>query len=514
MGVRLLEPDSYRPKNKPFMKGNRISVLCLSLMCYLNPIHSQSADEENHSEPGLIIIDCNDEKQTIDGFGVAQADWADDVFLFKNREQVIDAMFGTAGLRLNILRGEIFPHYSTQAYQYNFDMQADTSQTAVTQASTLDKNDLLRRGQLWLTSHIRQKYPETLFMFSAWSPPAWMKEGGHATKDYVASHGRLKPNHYQDFANYMSAFYKAFQSIGVNIYALSPSNEPGYPAPWNSCVWTADEMGDFIHHYLLPTFEKEQIPAKVIFGENPAWSTVFDRLEMISSADFTNKILSKHTNLNADKLIAAGHGYVLPDTLPLPEELRRTPIIPFAEAEKKHIPVWVTEISDITPLDTSMEDGLRWATSFHQYLNDAQVDAIIWWAGAMPTTTNESLVVLNKATGDYILTKRYDTFGNYTRYIPTGSRRIENKVQNLPEGISVTSFKKDKQYMVVVVNPTDKKIECRLQSGVKDEQDTLHCYTTTAGKRWEESGITASGQDGYSIQVLPKSVTTYVGNIK
>lgn len=461
-----------------------------------------------------IILHTNQPtEQVIDGFGAAQAGWADALFLFQNREQVIDALFSPDGLRLNILRGEIFPHYSTVARKYNFDIQADISPAIVANASSLEKNELLRRGQLWLTTYTKRKYPETLLMFSAWSPPAWMKEGGELTPDHYATHGRLKPEHYQDFADYMAAFYKAFQSIGIDTYALSPSNEPGYPAPWNSCVWTFDEMGDFIHHYLLPTFHKEQVPAKIIFGENPAWSTVFDRLKMISSADFTNDLLKKHPDMKTDRLIAAGHGYVLPDSLPLPAELRQTPIIPFTEAEKRQMPVWVTEISDITPLDTSMEDGLYWATTFHKYLTDAHVSAIVWWAGAQPTTTNESLIVLDKATGKFTLTKRYDAFGNYTRYIPIGSRRIENETTGLPEEVNVTSFIKDNQYTVVVVNPTNKQIDCCLQLKEAGVNGTLNSYTTTAEKRWEGSSIT-SGKEGYKLQLQPKSVTTYVGMMK
>ena len=458
-----------------------------------------------------IILHTNrPAEQVINGFGAAQAGWSDALFLFPNREKVIDALYGPDGLKLNILRGEIFPHYSKEAHQYDFGLQADTSTATVAHATSLEKNELLRRGQLWLTMYTQQKYPETLLMFSAWSPPAWMKEGGELTPDQYATHGRLSPEHYQDFADYMAAFYKAFQSIGIHTYALSPSNEPGYPAPWNSCVWTSGEIGDFIHHYLLPTFEKEEIPAKIIFGENPAWSVTFDRLKMISSADFTNEILKKHPDMPSDRLIAAGHGYILPDSLPLPAELRQTPIIPFAEAEQQKIPIWVTEISDITPLDTSMEDGLRWATTFHHYLEKAHVSAIVWWAGAQPTGNNESLIVLNKTTGEFVLPKRYDTFGNYTRYIPTGSHRIKSESSGMPEGVKVTSFIKDGRYTVVVVNPTDKKIDCLLSLEDARSKEPLSSYTTTMDKRWEESTITCS-KDGYALQVLPRSVTTYVG---
>lgn len=33
---------------------------------------------------GSITLRCNDLRQTIDGFGVGEADWADDVFIFPN----------------------------------------------------------------------------------------------------------------------------------------------------------------------------------------------------------------------------------------------------------------------------------------------------------------------------------------------------------------------------------------------------------------------------------------------
>ena len=99
------------------------------------------------------------------------------------------------------------------------------------------------------------------------------------------------------------------------------------------------------------------------------------------------------------------------------KEYLKTPIIPFDAAEKAHIPVWITEISDVTPLDTSIQDGLKWAVTFHNYLTKANVNAIIWWGGAMPTSNNESLIILNKNRKDYTLSKRYDILGNYSRYI-------------------------------------------------------------------------------------------------
>lgn len=459
---------------------------------------------------GSITLRCNDLRQTIDGFGVGEADWADDVFIFPQREQVLDALFSSEGLNVNILRGEIFPHYATGELQADFATASDTSLHVAQHPEKIERNDLLRRGQFWLTSHVQQKYPEVQFTFSTWSPPAWMKEGNRATELYPASQGKLKSEHYQHYADYLADFCEAYNKAGIPIYAVSPSNEPGYAAPWNSCLWTPQEMGDFIQHNLLPTLQKRNPEVKVLFGENPAWSTVFDRLKMISSADFVNNVLQTHADMPEKNIIAAGHGYVLPDTIPLPAELRRTPIVPFEEAVKRNIPMWVTEISDITPLDVSMEDGLRWATAFHEYLMEAQVSAIIWWLGAQPTKTNESLIVLNQQEGSFIKTKRYDTFGNYTRYIPRGSRGMGNQPNGLPEEVKVSSFRYGNQFTIVVVNPTDRQLTSQLllENG-KVVKGSLRNYITTADKQWSEGTITGS-----TLEFLPQSVTTFTGEIQ
>lgn len=459
---------------------------------------------------GSITLRCNDLRQTIDGFGVGEADWADDIFIFPKREQVLDALFAPDGLNANILRGEIFPHYATGKLQADFATASDTSLHVAQHPEKVERNDLLRRGQFWLTSHVQQKYPEVRFTFSTWSPPAWMKEGNRATELYPASQGKLKSEHYQHYADYLADFCEAYNKAGIPIYAVSPSNEPGYAAPWNSCLWTPQEMGDFIQHNLLPTLQKRNPEVKVLFGENPAWSTVFDRLKMISSADFVNNVLQTHADMPEKNIIAAGHGYVLPDTIPLPAELRRTPIVPFEEALKRNIPMWVTEISDITPLDVSMEDGLRWATAFHEYLMEAQVSAIIWWLGAQPTKTNESLIVLNQQEGSFIKTKRYDTFGNYTRYIPRGSRGMGNQPNGLPEEVKVSSFRYGNQFTIVVVNPTDRQLTSQLllENG-KVVKGSLRNYITTADKQWSEGTITGS-----TLEFLPQSVTTFTGEIQ
>ncbi|MCC8154576.1 MAG: hypothetical protein LIP01_10380 [Tannerellaceae bacterium] len=89
-------------------------------------------------------------------------------------------------------------------------------------------------------------------MFSTWSPPAYMK-----TTKSAKDGGRLEGDEYQNFAEYLSEFSKAFGSIGLQPYAVSPVNEPEFAASWNSCLWSAEQTGNFLMNYMGPLFKEK-----------------------------------------------------------------------------------------------------------------------------------------------------------------------------------------------------------------------------------------------------------------
>lgn len=456
----------------------QIFLLCLTLLL---------AIQVQGGSPSKIVLHVQKKGQVIDGFGIAQAGWADELYLHHKRAEVMDMLFGDKGLRLSILRGEVFPQWATD--------------------STDDHAK--RCAQLWLTRYAREVCKVDKLIFSTWSPPAYMKSNGKV------SHGYLKSEYYQAFADYLVAFCKAYEETGLKLYAISPSNEPGYEAPWNSCKWTPQQMGTFLTGYLEPAIKKSCPDIRIIYGENPSWSNPeHPQLQFLSSQKFVEEILAEHPTMDADTYIASGHGYEIPLSQYVPGEKDvAVPIVPYENAAKKGQHVWVTEISSIDPLDSGMDNGLKWASLFHRYLTAAQVNAIVWWGGAMPTSNNESLIVLDKNRDEYSLTKRYAAFGNYTRYIPVGSCRIENELYSLPEELMVSSFCCDKQYTAVVVNPTDKAIRCRLQIENAEKKGALEQYVTTEHQNWEKTEIKYQGK-GYSLLIQPRSVTSLVGFIK
>lgn len=486
------------------------STCSMLLSGFFFPVDSVASTKKGQHPPKplQLQLNWNNNKQTIDGFGIAQAGWADRLYAHYKREEVMDMLFGAKGLHLNILRGEVFPHYWENEADKDFNLNDNIDLALTDSFFTAKSDDLLRRGQLWITCNAKKVHHVDKLLFSTWSPPAYMKSNGHVSK------GFLKPAYYQAFADYLAKFCQAYSSVGLDVYAISPSNEPGYEAEWNSCKWNASQMGEFLSGNLAPALKQHNVKATVLFGENPFWSTPKDSpIAVVSSEKFVDDIIDAHPDINTFAGIASGHGYTAPDNNALPVEIVTT-IVPYTKAEAKQLKVWITEISTIDPLDASMENGLKWAEIFHSYLTTANVNAFIWWAGAMPTGNNESLIVLNPDRREYSLTKRYDTFGNYTRYIKEGSTRIETvKGNGIPGEVLISAYKKGNEFVIVAVNPTGKETSCELVLNGARCNNPVNMYLTDKDNQWKELKTVASKNKNQLV--LPaKSVVTFTGSIK
>lgn len=97
---------------------------------------------------------------------------------------------------------------------------------------------------------------------SPWSPPAWMKRPTSGSNSSMT--GSVSPNGLRDepqvklaWAKYLSKFITAYKAKGINIWALTPQNEPEFPAPWEACAYNASFQRDFIREYLGPVIKSD-----------------------------------------------------------------------------------------------------------------------------------------------------------------------------------------------------------------------------------------------------------------
>ncbi len=59
------------------------------------------------------------------------------------------------------------------------------------------------------------------------------------------------------WAHYISRFVTAYEGHGIPIWAITPQNEPEFPAPWEACAYNASFESKFVEGYLGPRFREE-----------------------------------------------------------------------------------------------------------------------------------------------------------------------------------------------------------------------------------------------------------------
>ena len=94
---------------------------------------------------------------------------------------------------------------------------------------------------------------------SAWTAPSWMKTINDyyikptAENNYQGTGGELKPQYVATYADYLIKYLDAYKQQGVDIWALTPVNEPhGNSGQWESMHFTPKSQNDFIKTHLGP----------------------------------------------------------------------------------------------------------------------------------------------------------------------------------------------------------------------------------------------------------------------
>lgn len=84
-------------------------------------------------------------------------------------------------------------------------------------------------------------------MLSPWSPPAFMKTNGDMNHG-----GSLKPEYRARWARCMAGYAAHYRAAGCEVRLMSVQNEPAAVQTWDSCVYSAQEEGEFAAEYLAP----------------------------------------------------------------------------------------------------------------------------------------------------------------------------------------------------------------------------------------------------------------------
>lgn len=90
--------------------------------------------------------------------------------------------------------------------------------------------------------------PQLKIMGTPWTCPRWMKvEKRGSNKPYNSwTSGSLNPKYYQDYATYFVKWIQVFKAEGIDIYSITPQNEPLNKGNSASLYMEWDEERDFV----------------------------------------------------------------------------------------------------------------------------------------------------------------------------------------------------------------------------------------------------------------------------
>ncbi|MEM5565008.1 glycoside hydrolase family 30 protein [Psychroserpens sp. AS72] len=164
----------------------------------------------------------------------------------ENKDKIIEAYFGESGARYSLTRTHIAScDFSLTNYTY----APDEGDTELKNFSIdEDRDDLIPM----IKDAMAVSKEGFGIVASPWTSPPWMKDN----KAYVG--GKLLPEYYESFALYFSKYLDAYKAEGIDIWGLTPVNEPhGNGNNWESMHFTPEEETDFVQNHLGPKLEAD-----------------------------------------------------------------------------------------------------------------------------------------------------------------------------------------------------------------------------------------------------------------
>ena len=242
-----------------------------------------------------VVVKLDEPRQVIDGFGGSLTESSAFVLAClspEKRKAILEELFGEKGADFSVTRTQIGA--SDFSVEGKYSLAEQDGDTALLSFS-LDRDkegfskeqypqvkdehyDLFHlMKEVWgiKAKGERLKANDTMrelclrIMANTWTAPAWMKENKKYYERENGFHrgGALLPEYYQTYANYLAKYVEAWREEGVDIWSVTPVNEPmGNDGGWESMdFWPAVEA-EFIGKYLGPTFAARGLGDVAIYG--------------------------------------------------------------------------------------------------------------------------------------------------------------------------------------------------------------------------------------------------------
>ena len=376
-----------------------------------------------------VMIDPDKTFQVIEGFGGAFTDASAVTFAKlprESQEKVLKACFdpvegnGYTLCRTTIHSGD----YSDEMYTYDTVPGDKELKYFTINHDLLYRIPFIKRAQQAAKGNLK-------FYASPWSPPGWMKTNGE-----MLHGGKLKPEYFQTWADYFSRYIKAYAAEGIPTWGVIVQNEAMATQVWESCIFTAAEEKDFVRDYLGPTLRKNGLSDVKIMIWDHNRGIMYQRAKVA------------YDDPKASQYIwgTAFHWYV-------GDHFDNVRMVHDAFPDKKLL---YTEAG----MDGSWNSALRIAKNMILDLNNWANGYTFWnllldenggprHAGGSGGHSN--IITADLKSGEVILNPPHYTFGQFSRFIKPGAKRIAC-TSNHDDFIATAFVNPDGQIAVVIQN--------------------------------------------------------------
>ncbi len=227
----------------------------------------------------VIVIRPDLIKQTITGIGTSFTESSAYVLAHLDevqRRKVMNNIYGEEGANFSLARTHIgatdfsvkgkysYAQVKDDASLTHFNIAPDKDGFSANEHSGIknENYDLLPMIKEALAIKNNQKDKDLKIIASAWTAPPWMKNiedwyiKGTPENNYQGTGGELKPKYLGTYADYLIKYLDAYQAENVNIWGLTPVNEPhGNSGQWESMHFTPESQNDFIKQHLGPKLQ-------------------------------------------------------------------------------------------------------------------------------------------------------------------------------------------------------------------------------------------------------------------
>ena len=475
--------------------------------------------------------------QTIEGFGVTGAWWAQELDDPEYRSAIVEALFSDEGLALNIYRYNIgageadnpdsfvttnrasrsFYVYNPETGEFEYDFSADPNAYAV------------------LTEALSPGHTVDQVILFANSPHYSMTVSGSATGQKETHLLNLRQDAFYDYADYLVTIAEHFVSEGVPVSYISPINEPqwswgGPDAVQEGCHYEPEDvatLAEVLYYRMLDSDLPDGIKMSLFESGSVKPGDFKPYLEALSA---------KTDVMNAIDHISV-HSYHLDGKI----SYRKTGaklVNEYAPGKKIHMTEWCELPCEHAPMDIggALITAQTIAFDFN-YLN-----AVSWqsWkafeniveSNLMPSENgtvaevrpgdvakgffgggySDALLYGSTETGELYFSKRYYALQHYSKFVTPGSVRLECETEfagafeTLREyTLPVSAFLTPEGKTVVVITNTT-GVERQLKSGDFNGRKAV-VYRTDAESNMAKI---SEGITGKKISLPAESITTFV----